>query len=378
MADDKDSSQEKTEEATPRKLDKAREDGQVPRSKELTTTVLLLTGTLALLASGEFLAKELAKVFTNNMVLERATVFDPEQMLTHIGIAMYDAALGLTPLFLALAVAAFVGPIALGGWLVSGKALLPKLNRMSILEGLKRMFSIKSLMELAKAIAKVGVILSLAIVLLSALRAELLGLASEAIMPAISHAVWLIIISAIALSASTFAVAVVDVPFQIWDHAKKLRMSMQDIKDEYKDTEGKPEVKSRVRQLQREMANARMMTAVPEADVIITNPTHYSVALKYDPETMATPILVAKGADFVALKIREIANAHNIEIVESPPLARSIYNTTEIDSEVPAGLFVAVAQVLAYVFQVRNHRNGKGVKPKKPSGIQIPPDLRYD
>ncbi|MDN3639871.1 flagellar biosynthesis protein FlhB [Simiduia curdlanivorans] len=378
MADDKDSSQEKTEEATPRKLEKAREDGQVPRSKELTTTVLLVTGTLALLASGEFLTKKLVKVFNHNMVLERSAIFDTSQMLTHIGVAMFDAILGLAPLFLALAVAAFIGPIALGGWLVSAKALMPKLNRMSLLEGLKRMFSIKSIVELLKAIAKVGVILTLAIILLKALRAELLGLASEAIMPAIAHAAWLAIISAIVLSASTFVIAVVDVPFQIWDHAKKLRMSMQDIKDEYKDTEGKPEVKSRVRQLQREMANARMMSAVPEADVIITNPTHYSVALKYDPETMATPILVAKGVDFTALKIREIANAHNIEIVESPPLARSIYNTTEVDSEVPAGLFVAVAQVLAYVFQIRNYRRGKGAKPKKPSGIQIPPNLRYD
>ncbi|BFM11754.1 flagellar biosynthesis protein FlhB [Simiduia litorea] len=378
MADDKDSSQEKTEEATPRKLEKAREDGQVPRSKELTTTVLLVTGTLALLASGEFLVKKLVKVFNHNMLLERATIFDTSQMLTHIGVAMFDAILGLAPLFLALAIAAFVGPIALGGWLVSTKALMPKLNRMSLLEGLKRMFSIKSIVELLKAIAKVGVILTLAIVLLKALRSELLGLASEAIMPAIAHAAWLAIIAAIILSASTFLIAVVDVPFQIWDHAKKLRMSMQDIKDEYKDTEGKPEVKSRVRQLQREMANARMMSAVPEADVIITNPTHYSVALKYDPDTMATPVLVAKGVDFTALKIREIANAHHIEVVESPPLARSIYNTTEVDSEVPAGLFVAVAQVLAYVFQIRNYRRGKGAKPKKPSGIQIPPNLRYD
>lgn len=378
MAENNDSSQEKTEEATPRKLEKAREDGQVARSKELTTTILLLTGTLALLASGEFLGRKLMGVFRVSMTLERTAVFDPVLMLTLVGTAMREAMVGLAPLFAALMVAAFVGPISLGGWLVSTKALAPKLNRMDPLAGLKRMFSIKSVVELLKAIGKVGIILLVAIMMLKALKVQLLGLSSEALVPAIGHALWLAGISAVVLSASTIFIAIMDVPFQLWDHAKKLRMSMQDIKDEYKDTEGKPEVKSRVRQLQREMAERRMMSEVPEADVVITNPTHYAVALKYDPATMDTPVLVAKGADQIALKIREIAAAHNVEIVESPALARSIFNTTELDSPVPAGLFVAVAQVLAYVFQLRSHRQGQGAKPKKPGGIQIPPNLRYD
>lgn len=378
MAEDNDSSQEKTEEATPRKLEKAREEGQVARSRELTTTILLLTGTLALLASAEFLGAKLVRVFRDSMVLDREAAFDPALMLAHMGKAMLDAMVGLAPMFLALMVAAFVGPIALGGWLVSTKALMPKLNRMDPLAGLKRMFSMKSLMELLKAIGKVGVILTVAVLLLQTLRDQLLGLATEALVPAIGHALWLAILSAIVLSASTVFIAIIDVPFQIWDHAKKLRMSMQDIKDEYKDTEGKPEVKGRVRQLQREMANRRMMAEVPEADVVITNPTHFAVALKYDPETMDTPILVAKGVDQIALKIREIAVAHKVEIVESPALARSIFHTTELDTPVPAGLYVAVAQVLAYVFQLRSFRQGQGTKPKKPGGIQIPPNLRYD
>lgn len=377
MAED-DSSQEKTEEATPRKLDKAREDGQVARSRELTTTILLLVGSVTLLLSGEFFGKKMMHVFGYSMMLDRALIFDPGQMLTHLGVAFFEAMLGVVPLFLALLIAAFVGPIALGGWLFSTKALMPKLDRMSLFAGLKRMFSVKSVVELIKAIGKVCVILLTAIVLLRGLRSELLGLGTQALLPAIGHSLSLIVISAIVLSACTLLIALIDVPFQLWDHAKKLRMSMQDIKDEYKDTEGKPEVKGRVRQLQREMANRRMMAAVPEADVIITNPTHYAVALKYDPQSMATPILVAKGADQIALKIREIGAAHGVEIVSSPPLARSIYHTTEVDTEVPAGLYVAVAQVLAYVFQLRNYRKGQGKKPQTPGTVQIPPDLRYD
>lgn len=378
MAEENDSSQEKTEDPTARKLDKAREDGQVARSRELTTTILLVTGTLALLASGEFLGQRIMAVFSHSMVLDRQTVFDPILMLTHLGMAIREAAIGLVPLFLALMVAAFVGPIALGGWLVSSKALMPQLNRMSLLAGLKRMFSMKSLVELLKALAKVVVILLLAIMLLRALRPELLGLANEAIEPAIGHAMWLAILSAVVLSVSTALIAAVDVPFQIWDHNRKLKMSMQDIKDEYKDTEGKPEVKSRIRQLQREMSERRMMAAVPEADVVITNPTHYAVALKYDPASMSTPVVVAKGADMIALKIREIAKAHEVEIVSAPALARSIFHTTELDEEVPAGLYVAVAQVLAYIFQLRTYRRGRGRRPDLPAELPIPPDMRYD
>lgn len=378
MAEENDSSQEKTEDPTPRKLEKAREDGQVARSRELTTTIMLVTGTLALLASGEFLAKRIMAVFSHSMVLDRQTIFDPILMLSHLGIALREALIGLAPLFAALMVAAFVGPIALGGWLVSSKALMPQLNRMSLLAGLKRMFSVKSLVELLKALAKVVVILALAIMLLRALRPELLGLSSEALEPAIGHTMWLAILSAIVLSLSTALIAAVDVPFQIWDHTRKLKMSMQDIKDEYKDTEGKPEVKSRIRQLQREMSERRMMAAVPEADVVITNPTHYAVALKYDPATMSTPILVAKGADMIAFKIREIAQAHQVEIVSSPALARSIFHTTELDEEVPAGLYVAVAQVLAYIFQLRSYRRGRGHRPDLPGELPIPPDMRYD
>lgn len=373
-----DSAQEKTEEATPRRREKAREEGQVPRSRELTTTALLLAGTIGLAIFGQFIGQKLMAILRFNFELERESIFDTSVMISQLAISFYDGLLALVPLFAILLVASVVGPIALGGWLMSTKAMAPKLSRMNPLAGLKRMFSLKSLMELGKALAKVVVILLLAIWLLSGMEHELLGLADEDVVAGIIHSLRLSAYAAIALSAVTILIALVDVPFQIHDHAKKLKMSMQDIKDEHKDTEGKPEVKGRIRQLQREMANNRMMSQVPEADVVITNPTHYSVALKYDPEAMETPVLLAKGGDHIALKIREIARAHDIEIVQSPQLARAVFYTTEVDDEIPAGLYVAVAQVLAYVFQLRNFRRGKGERPLYPRNVPVPPDMRFE
>ena len=178
------------------------------------------------------------------------------------------------------------------------------------------------------------------------------------------------------LCLGLLAIATIDVPFQLWQHHSRLRMTKQEVRDEMKEVEGKPEVKSRIRQLQREIARRRMMSNVPKADVIITNPTHYSVALKYDQGNMNAPILLAKGTDLVALKIREIATEHGVEIVEAPPLARAIYHTTELEQEIPAGLYLAVAKVLAYVFQVQNYMKGLGQKPNKPDDIELPEDYR--
>src|SRR5690606_32693729 len=209
-------------------------------------------------------------------------------------------------------VAALVGPIALGGWLMSAKALAPKLNRLDPLSGLKRMFSAKSMVELVKAIGKIAVVITAAFLMLQAIKTQLLGLSQEDIQSGMAHSVALSVYAAIVLSASTLFIVIIDVPFQIWDHAKKLRMSRQEIKDEMKEIEGKPEVKSRIRRMQMELAQRRMMAEVPKADVVITNPTHFAVALRYDPDTMETPVLLAKGVDQIALKIREIANEYNI------------------------------------------------------------------
>ncbi len=375
---EEDSSQEKTEEATPRRLEKAKEEGQVPRSRELTTSAILLAGSIGLMVTGPMIADTLINVVEFNFRLDRRAVFDPQYMVVHLTRSLMDAIFSLFPLFGILLVAAILGPIALGGWLWSTKALMPKMSRMNPMEGLKRMFGTKALVELAKALGKVLVVLILALWLLSAMQQDMLNLANQSPFVATVESLQMSGWAFVALSAATILIVLIDVPFQIWEHSRKLKMSRQDIKDEMKDSEGKPEVKGRIRQLQREMAQNRQMAAVPEADVIITNPTHFSVALKYDPNTMATPILLAKGVDHAALKIREIANEHNIEIMESPVLARSIYHTTDVDQEIPAGLYMAVAQVLAYVFQLRNYRRGEGDLPTFPRNLNVPNDLRYD
>jgi len=377
MADD-DSSQEKTEEPTQKRIDKAREDGQVPRSRELTTSAILLAGSISLFVFAPFMSQKLLDIIRFNFQLERADIFDTSLMISHLASSFADALTSLFPLFSVLAVAAVLGPLALGGWLWSPKSLAPKANRMSLGAGLKRMFGVKGLVELAKALAKVLLILSLAIALLISQQQDVLELAGQAVKPSIVDSLRISGWAAIALSAVTILIALADVPFQIWDNSQKLKMSRQDIKDEMKDSEGKPEVKGRIRQLQREMANNRQMAAVPEADVVITNPTHFSVAVKYDPDTMGTPIVVAKGVDFVALKIREIANANNIQIMESPVLARAVYHTTEVDQEIPAGLYMGVAQVLAYVFQLSNYRKGRGDRPDYPKNIPVPKDMQFD
>lgn len=378
MAEENDSSQEKTEEPTTRKQEKAREEGQIPRSRELTTTFILLAGTVGLLLFGPFMAGKLAGILKFNFTLDREVVFNTDAMIEHLSASLYQGTLSMMPVFALLLVASIAGPIGLGGWLFSSKSMAPKASRMNPLAGLKRMFALKALMELAKALGKVILIMAVAVGLLVVQQQDMLRLSDQEPLTAIKNSVWLSAVGAIALAAVTIAIAAIDIPFQIFENKKKLKMSRQEVKDEMKDTEGKPEVKSKIRQLQREMAQRRMMSEVPKADVVITNPTHYSVALKYDPDTMATPILVAKGADQTAMKIREIARAHNIDIMESPALTRAIYHTTEIDQEVPADLYMAVAQVLAYVFQLRNFRKGRGEKPAYPRNIQVPRDMRFD
>lgn len=373
-----DDSQEKTEEASGRKIEKAREEGQVPRSRDLTTSVVLLLGSIALLYYADFMGGKFTDMMRVNFVLSRETIFDPNAMVGHFVSALFQGLLSMGPFMGLMILAAIIGPVALGGWLFSVDALMPKLSRMDPLAGLKRMFSMKSLIELLKATAKVSIILGATILLLKFYAQDMFRMSDESINAAIVHSAKISGYALIALSASTLIIAAFDVPLQIFEYNKKLKMSKQEVKDEAKDTDGKPEVKGRIRQLQREMAQRRMMSNVPSADVIITNPTHYAVALKYNPETMATPILLAKGGDNIALKIREIGKAKGVEIIESPVLARAIFHTTELDQEIPSGLYLAVAQVLAYVFQLRTYRKGRGQKPRYPSNITVPKDMYFD
>jgi flagellar biosynthetic protein FlhB len=377
MAEENDNSQEKTEEATPRRLEKAKEDGQTARSKELATMAVLLAGAGGLLMFGAAMGSSLTSIMRDNFVIERAAIFDTREMANQLLAASEAATWAVAPLLILMLVAAIAGSIGIGGLLVSGKAIAPKLNRMDPIKGLGRMFSMRSLIELVKAILKVGLVLVVAILILDLRTDDLLSISEEPVRSAIEHVVWTLAWSFLILACATIIIAVIDVPFQIFDHQKKLRMTKQEVKDEYKDTEGKPEVKGRIRQLQREMAQRRMMQEVPGADVVITNPTHYAVALKYDQRKMAAPVVVAKGSDETAFKIMEIAREHKVEIMRTPPLTRAVYHNTKVGDEIPDGLYMAIAQVLAYVFQLRQFRKGRGDKPHVPD-LPIPSDLRRD
>ena len=377
MAEENDNSQEKTEEPTPRRLEKAKEEGQTARSKELATMAVLLAGAGGLLIFGTSLGASIESIMRDSFVIERSAIFDTRHMSVQLILAAKEAAWALSPILVMLLIAAVAGSIGIGGLLFSAKAIAPKFNRMDPIKGLGRMFSMRSLIELVKAIAKVGLVMAVAILILNLRTEDLLAIAEEPTVPAMEHVLWTLGWSFFFLSCATIAIAAIDVPFQIYDHQKKLRMTKQEVKDEYKDTEGKPEVKGKIRQLQREMAQRRMMQDVPKADVVITNPTHYAVALKYDQKTMGAPVVVAKGADEVAFKIMEIARENKVEVLRTQPLTRAVYHNTDIGEEIPDGLYMAIAQVLAYVFQLRQFRKGRGPKPGMPD-FPIPPDMRRD
>lgn len=374
------SGQDKTEEPTDKRKRDAREKGEIARSKELNTVAVTLAGAGGLLAFGGHLAETLLAIMRMNFSLTRDFITDERAMGAFLLASGKMAIWAVQPILILLFVISFVAPIALGGFLFSGSLLQPKFSRMNPLSGIKRMFSMNALTELLKAFAKFLVILAVAVVVLVNDRQALLAIANEPLEQAIIHSLQVVGWSALWMSAGLLLIAAADVPFQLWQAHNKLKMTKQEVKDEYKDSEGKPEVKQRIRQLQREASQRRMMAAVPEADVIITNPTHYAVALQYDPEKGgAAPLLLAKGTDFIALKIREIGVEHKVQILESPALARAIYYSTELEQEIPAGLYLAVAQVLAYVFQIRQYRAGKGKRPEPlKDDLPIPPDLRRD
>jgi flagellar biosynthesis protein FlhB len=369
---------EKSEDPTEKRKQDSRKKGEIARSRELNTLAVVLAGTGGLLMFGGALGQRIMQMMYKNFSLPREMLLDERYMAISLLQSAQMAGDGLIPLFVVLLIAAIVGPVSLGGWLFSMEALAPKFSRMNPLSGLKRMFSMKSIVELLKALGKFAIVLLVALFVLARARNELIKFASEPLEMAILHSMQVVGWSALWLACGLIAIAVIDVPFQMWDSKQKLKMTKQEVRDEYKDSEGKPEVKGRIRQLQREMAERRMMSAIPEADVIITNPTHFAVALKYDSEKGQAPILLAKGGDFLALKIREIGNEHNIVLLESPALARAVYYSTELEQEIPAGLYLAVAQVLAYVNQLRQYHAGKGKKPEALKEPEIPVDLRRD
>ncbi|KKD01150.1 MULTISPECIES: flagellar biosynthesis protein FlhB [Photobacterium] len=370
--------QERTEDATPRRLQQAREKGQVARSKELASVAVLVAGAVGLMWFGEMLAVALSEVMRKFFTLSREEVFDFTKLLSVTGDAIAHMLWPLLLVLIFLFVAALIGASALGGISVSAEAARPKLSRMNPASGLKRMIGKQSAVELVKSILKVTLVAGVAYYLMYSSLEGFFQLSIETYPSNIFHALEILLRFVLLICCSLLVVVAIDVPYQIWQHNEQLKMTKQEVKDEYKDVEGKPEVKGRIRMLQREMAQRRMMAEVPKADVVITNPEHFSVALRYDPKLDRAPVVIAKGTDHMAMKIREVANQYKIDIVPAPPLARSLYHSTELEQQIPDGLFAAVAQVLAYVFQLKQYRRGQGKRPKLSAGaVDIPPELRH-
>jgi len=366
MANESENGQEKTEQPTPKKLRDAKKKGQVARSKELNSMTIMVFGALGLLFMGAYMIGHVADMMQQGFSLTRVDVFAREAVINRLDSALSAALTAIGPFLVLMTLVAIFTPLMIGGWSFSAQAMAFKGDRINPINGLKRIFSAKGLMELVKAMAKFLVVSLVAIAFLWSKADEFLGLGAQSLSLALYNGAWLIGVSFLVVSSALILIAAIDVPFQLWDHAQKLKMTLQEVRDELKDTEGKPEVKSKVRQLQQEMAQRRMMEAVPDADVIITNPTHYAIALKYDHDRMAAPLVLAMGKDLIALKIREIAAEHGIEIFEAPPLARALYANCKLDREIPAQLYFAVAQVLAFVFQLRIARENGTDEPLRP------------
>lgn len=373
MAEETD--QERTEAPTPHRLFKAREDGQVPQSRELATFVVLMTGGAALWMTASQMGRALSDILRGGLSFEAAVARDSHFVLVKLADQFLGALLALAPFLLMVVIATFAAPILLRGWLFSTKALMPKFSRLNPLSGIKRLFSHQSLIELVKSIAKVGLLGGIATWLLWVNLDAAFSLGIENPQNAVSHMGDLIGRIFLLVSAAMVFIVVLDVPYQLWSHTDKLKMTKEQIRQEAKETEGDPYIKARVRATQREMARRRMMAEVPTADVVVTNPTHFAVALKYTEGKMGAPRVVAKGADAVAAKIRELAAEHRVPLLEAPPLARALYRHTELGDEIPATLYAAVAEVLAYVFQLRHYQQVGGAYPNVPLDLPVPADL---
>ncbi|MEX1201215.1 MAG: flagellar biosynthesis protein FlhB [Methylophaga sp.] len=376
---EQDSAQEKTEEPSAKRLQEAREKGQVPRSQELNTVMVLLASAAAMFVVGEGLIQSLGDVMKLGMSFDRNDLFDVGAMLDSLWKGVEIMALDLLSFLVVTVIAALSAPALIGGWNFSAQAMGIKPEKLSPLKGLKRIFGPQGLVELGKALGKFLLVGFFGTVILWGLRDQLLTLGQQEVIPAMAELGYIVLWGFLAICASLILIVLIDVPFQKWNHARQLKMTKQEVKDEHKETDGSPEVKGRIRRMQIQLSQARMMQDVPKADVIITNPTHYAVALRYDQSKSGAPVMVAKGADLIAQQIRMVGQHNDVPQLSAPPLARAIFYNTEIGEEIPAGLYIAVAQVLAFVFQLRRYRNRGGNKPHlNTEDLPIPDEFRRD
>lgn len=366
---------EKTEPASPRKLEKSRDEGQVPRSPELSTFAVLITAGCGLWLMGGHLTSQLFTLMRDGMKVPRDAGFDSSLLLDRLFDQSFDTLIAFSPFLILMFLVAVAAPMLISGWLFSWKSLEPKFNRLNPVSGVGRMFSLNSLIELAKALLKAALIGGAGVWTIWHHKEAVLSLIAAPLAAGAGHMGNLIVMSFLAIAGTMVLIAAVDVPFKLWDHYRKLKMTKEEVRQENKETDGDPQMKARIRAQQREMARKRMMAEVPKADVIVTNPTHYSVALKYEDGKMRAPRVVAKGSHLLALKIREIGQQHHVPLLEAPPLARALYHHAELGDEIPQTLYNAVAEVLAYVYQLRRHREYGGKAPHLPDDLEVPAEL---
>lgn len=373
MADDSDA--ERTEPASPRRLEKAREEGDVPRSREIATFTVLITSGALLWAFGGGLVGRLGAMLQSGLTLDREQVYNPDVLLERIFDDVLSVMLACLPIAAAIMLVALVSPLLIGGFLFSSKAFMPNFMKLNPIKGIGNMFSTNALIELLKAIAKTVLVGAVAWVVIMGQKEAMLGLAVEPLNAGSAHAGAMIARSFLFIVAALGVVALIDAPYQLWHYHDKLKMTRQEMIQEHKESDGNPQIKGKIRQMQREMARGRMMQNVPTADVVVTNPTHYAVALKYADGQKGAPRVVAKGVDDVAAKIRELAAENKVAMLEAPALARALYKHTDIDEEIPEKLYSAVAEVLAYVYQLRAYKKGEGHYPDRPTKLAVPADM---
>jgi flagellar biosynthetic protein FlhB len=366
---------EKTEQASAKRLENARQEGDVPRSRELATCAVLFSAGLGMLILSEPLSLALKNSMRTGLRFDRSLAFDPSLLLVSIAENLHTLLLAFAPLALLLFLVAIASPVLIGGWVFTGKAFIPQFSRLNPIKGLGNMMSKNAAVELLKSIIKTILVASVAYLIMAHDVDAILKLANLPLKMAIPQVNNLLLMGFIAIVSALVFIAAIDVPYQLYQYDHKLKMTKQELRQEAKESEGSPEIKARIRQQQREMAKRRMMSAIPKADVVITNPTHYAVAIQYKGVGMRAPVVVAKGADVLALKIRELATEHKITILEAPKLARALFAHTELGTEIPQALYSAVAEVLAYVFQMRTFNQDGGARPQAPSALDVPEQL---
>ncbi|MRW92122.1 flagellar type III secretion system protein FlhB [Duganella sp. FT80W] len=373
MADESDA--EKTEPASAKRLEQAREEGDVPRSREVATFTVLMAAGAGLWVSGDSLIRQLQTVLISGLKLDQEQIFDADVLFHRIAVDVVQVLITCLPLGLAVMVVALASPMLIGGWLFSAKAFTPNFGKLNPISGISNMISTNALVELVKAIMKTIVVGFVAWLVVLKYKDAVIGLSLEPLKLGIGHTLNMLASSFMFIVGALGLIAAIDGPYQMWHYANKLKMTRQELIQESKESDGNPQIKGKIRQLQREMAKRRMMADVPTADVVVTNPTHYAVALKYADGQRGAPKVVAKGVDEVAAKIRELAKEHKVPILEAPALARALHNHAEIGDEIPERLYAAVAEVLAYVFQLRMFNKGRGKHPDKPKKLDVPPEM---